>query len=75
MRILPALERELRADRRRQAGISLARVHRDALVFTTAKGGPQSRRNTLRAVHEAGDAAGLNQDGVEKIGVHDLRHR
>jgi integrase len=72
--MLPALERELREHRRRQAEINLARVHRDPLAFTTAKGGPQSRRNALRAVKLAGDAAGLNPGGVEPIGLHDLRH-
>jgi integrase len=28
----------------------------------------------LRAVHAAGDAAGLNGGGRERVGVHDLRH-
>jgi integrase len=28
----------------------------------------------LRAVYAAGDAAGLNGDGRERVGVHDLRH-
>jgi integrase len=28
----------------------------------------------LRAVYAAGDAAGLNGDGREPVGVHDLRH-
>ncbi|MGZ4397659.1 MAG: hypothetical protein ACXVZ1_04500 [Gaiellaceae bacterium] len=28
----------------------------------------------VRAVHEACDAAGLNGDGQEKVGLHDLRH-
>jgi integrase len=46
----------------------------DALVFVTGRGKPQSRRNALRAVHVAGDAAGLNGDGVEPVGLHDLRH-
>lgn len=35
---------------------------------------PQSRRNTLRAVHAAGDAAGLNGEGRQPVGLHDLRH-
>ena len=48
--------------------------HNDALVFTTSRGKPQSRRNALRAHHPAGDAAGLNGDGREKVGLHDLRH-
>jgi integrase len=30
--------------------------------------------NVLRAVYVAGDAAGLNGDGREPVGVHDLRH-
>jgi integrase len=72
--MLPALERELRAHRSRQASVDLRLVKRDALVFTTASGKPQSRRNALRAVHAAGDAAGLNGDGLEPVGLHDLRH-
>ena len=38
------------------------------------RGNPQSRRNALRAVHTAGEAAGLNGDGRERVGLHDLRH-
>jgi integrase len=38
------------------------------------RGRPQHRRNALRAVHGAGDAAGLNGDGREPVGLHDLRH-
>jgi integrase len=72
--MLPAVERELRAHRSRQAGVDLRLVKRDALVFTTTRGKPQSRRNALRAVHAAGDAAGLNDDGLEPVGLHDLRH-
>jgi integrase len=52
----------------------LRRLHRDALVFVTSAGKPQSRRNALRAVHAAGDAAGLNPEGRERVGLHDLRH-
>jgi integrase len=72
--MLPALRRELVAHRSRQAARSLARVRADELVFTTTRGQPQSRRNALRAVHLAGDAAGLNGDGLEPVGLHDLRH-
>ena len=74
MQAPPALVRELRAHRARQASRSLALVRSDALVFTTANGKPQSRRNALRAIHIAGDAAGLNGEGVRPIGLHDLRH-
>jgi integrase len=72
--MLPALVRELRAHRSRQAGVNLGLVKRDALVFTTSTRKPQSRRNALRALHAAGDAAGLNGDGLEPVGLHDLRH-
>lgn len=72
--LLPALTRELREHRTRQAGRDLRRVRSDELVFTTARGRPQSRRNALRALHKAGDAAGLNGKGREPVGLHDLRH-
>jgi integrase len=49
-------------------------VHRDSLVFVTARGKPQSGRNALRALHKAGDDAGLNGEGREPVGLHDLRH-
>jgi integrase len=72
--ILAPLAGELRAHRVRLAERSLARVHRDALVFTTSRGKPQGARNALRAVHAAGEAAGLNGDGRQLVGLHDLRH-
>jgi integrase len=72
--LLPALERELRAHRSRQSEIDLRLVRAPSLVFTTGQGKPQSRRNALRALHNAGDAADLNGDGVEPVGLHDLRH-
>jgi len=72
--MLPALVAELKAHRSRVAGRNLARMHTDALVFTTSRGKPQSRRNALRAVQTAATAAGLNGDGVEPVGLHDLRH-
>ena len=72
--LLPVLAAELRAHRSRVAGQSLARVRPDALVFTTSRGRPHGARNVLRAVYAAGDAAGLNGDGRERVGVHDLRH-
>jgi integrase len=61
------LVRELTAHRRR-VGLDLRRIQPDARLF------PRDRRNALRAVYAAGDAAGLNPDGVEKVGLHDLRH-
>jgi integrase len=71
--MLPILRRELLAHRSRQASRNLALVKPDALVFTTSGGKPQSRRNALRALHRAGDKAGLNGDGRERVGVQDLR--
>jgi integrase len=72
--LLPALERELRAHRSRQASRNLRFTHRDALVFSTTRGKPQSRRNVLRAVQHAGDEVGLNGEGRQTVGLHDLRH-
>jgi integrase len=74
--IIPPLLVELRAHRRRMASANVASVRRDALVFTTGRGRgrPQNARNCLRAVHEAGEAAKLNGDGREPVGLHDLRH-
>lgn len=71
--LVPALARELRAHKARQAECDLRLVHADALVFVTNTGKAQSRRNALRAVHVAGDAVGLNGDGREPVGLHDLR--
>lgn len=72
--LLPRLAAQLREHRSRVAGKSLTRVHPEAFVFTTSRGRPHGRRNVLRAVYAAGDAAGLNGEGRERVGVHDLRH-
>jgi integrase len=62
-----------RRHRVRQAERNLQWVRADALVFTTMRGKPQSRRNVLRALHNAGANLSLNGDGVEPVGLHDLR--
>jgi integrase len=72
--LLPVLARELREHRTRLASRGADRVSPNALVFTTSRGKPQSRRNAFRALHKAGEAAGLNGDGREPVGLHDLRH-
>ena len=72
--MLPRLARVLREHRSKQAGRDLRRIHADALVFQTTRGKPQSRRNALRAVYTAGDAAGLNTEDRKPVGLHDLRH-
>lgn len=72
--LLPVLARELRSHRARSARLGLRRAHAVALVFTTSRGRPQSRRNALRAIHKAGDAAGLNDvPGRKPVGLHDMR--
>jgi integrase len=72
--LLPALARELRAHRARQAAKSLALIHADVLVFQTRGGKSPGRRNVLRAVQTAAANAGLNPAGVQPLGLHDLRH-
>jgi integrase len=72
--LLPALATELRTHRQRQAGKAIDRIRPDALVFQTASGNPLHRRNVLRAVQRAARAAGLNGEGREPVGCHDLRH-
>jgi integrase len=74
LRLLPVLPRELAEHRVRQAQRNLQWVRPDALVFTTMRGKPQSRRNVLRALYTAGDKLGLNGEDVEPVGLHDLRH-
>ncbi len=44
------------------------------MVFSTARGKPQSRRNAVRAVQHTGDEVGLNGKGRRTVGLHDLRH-
>jgi integrase len=52
----------------------LAFVQPDALIFQTRTGKSPGRRNILRAVRTAATAAGLNPEGAEPVGLHDLRH-
>jgi integrase len=72
---LPLLAR-LKAHRQAQGAIGLHGIDQDALVFVTATGRPQSRRNALRAVNVASMHIGLwsEEDGREPVGLHDLRH-
>jgi hypothetical protein len=72
--LLPGLERELCEHRARLAGVDLRRVRDDQLVFTRSRGKPQSRRNALRTLQRAAARVGLNPEGSEPVGPHDLRH-
>jgi integrase len=72
--LLPPLADHLRAHRERHAEKGFERIRPDALVFQSASGRPQDRRNALRAVQVAAKAAGLNGEGREPVGCHDLRH-
>jgi integrase len=66
----------LKAHRQAQGAIGLRRLDPDALVFQTATGRPQGRRNALRAVNVASKYVGLwsEEDSREPVGLHDLRH-
>jgi integrase len=72
--LLPALARELCAHRARMGVKGLRFVQPEALVFQTRTGNSPGRRNILRAVQNAATASGLNPDGAEPVGLHDLRH-
>ena len=44
-------------------------------LFTSANGTPLNRNNVAkRGLDKAADSAGLNREGVPKLGFHDLRH-
>ena len=60
--------------RHRSLQSSLARLRSDALVFQTSNQRPLDRKDVLRSIYAAGDAAGLNPKGAKKVGCHDLRH-
>jgi integrase len=72
--LMPALADELRAHRERQAGQGFSRIASDARVFQTASGLSPGRRNVLRAVTNGAKRAGLQPEGAEPVGNHDLRH-
>jgi integrase len=58
-------------------GHSLAQANRcrtDRPQAVDGVSAPSRLRNALRALRAAGDAAGLNGDGLEPVGLHDLRH-
>jgi integrase len=72
--LAPAAARALKEWRSRQAGLDLGLVRRDALVFTTLNGRPQSQRNVHRAIVNAAEKAGLHTDpALPTVTTHDLR--
>ena len=72
--MVPALRRELLAYRARMAERNLALVRADALVFVTVRNTPYAYATMYRAMRAIGNRAGLNPEGAEPIGNHDLRH-
>jgi integrase len=72
--LLPHLATTLRTHRERQGRLGFTRIVQDALVFVTATGRPQHRRNALRAINVASERAGLVGKDQERVGCHDLRH-
>ena len=80
VRVLPALRRELKAHRSRQAARNIALVGPDALVFTTTSGKPQSRRtrsgrSTRPATPPASTARASSGSGCTTCGVRSSRSR
>jgi integrase len=67
--LLPALVRELRTHRARQAKLGIQLVRADALAFSTRTGKPHHQRSALRAVQTAAVLAKLGH-----VTAHDLRH-
>ena len=72
--MLPALAEELKAYRERQGERGFDRIGQNALVFQTRSGLSPLRRNLLRAITNGAKRAGLQPEGSEPVGVHDLRH-
>jgi integrase len=67
--LLPALVRELRTHRARQAELGIHLVRADALAFCTRTGKAHHQRSALRAIQNAALAANLGH-----VTAHDLRH-
>jgi integrase len=72
--LLPELSDELKAHRARLRTLGFDRIAPGALVFQTASGLSPGRRNVLRAITNAAKRAGLQPDGAQPVGAHDLRH-
>jgi integrase len=78
----PILATILREHRTKQGKRGVQFISADALVFPTFTGKPQSRRNALRAIANAGCRIGLSESAkasecpadAQPIGCHDLRH-
>lgn len=66
--IIAPLKAALLDYRKRHPGVGAT------LVFRTRNGMRLDRKDVLRSIYTAGDAAGLNPDGVRKVGCHSLRH-
>jgi integrase len=66
--MIAPLKAVLLAHRKRHSGVG------EALVFRTRNGQRLDRKDVLRSIYTAGDAAGLNPKGVRKVGCHSLRH-
>lgn len=78
--LLPQLAEVLAKHKTRMGKLGFDRIKPDALIFQTSNGTAFGRRNILRSVQAAGDAAKLNPkpvEGVEPtppVGCHDMRH-
>lgn len=76
--LMPEVLTRMREHRRTMAARGMQLVQRDKLAFVTLTGGPQHRRNVLRALQNAADRLGMNTDAngepIKKVDLHSLRH-
>ena len=72
--VLPALERELRAHRERQAVQGFDRIRPRALVFQTPPRTRPAAERASCAPDRARSNAGLGGTNQEPVGLHDLHH-
>lgn len=71
--LAPQLETMLR--NHRATAFERGQARRDCLVFATLTGAPINHRNaSARGLEKAADRAGLNREGLPRLGFHDLRH-
>jgi integrase len=68
------LKAVLLAHREIQGALGFDRIVADAFVFQTASGKQKDRHNALRAIASAAKRVGLQPEGAEPLGNHDLRH-
>jgi integrase len=81
LRVLPARQIDIAPEliamlrQRREEAFRQGHAKPEDYVFATQIGTPLSQRNTsARGLEKGADRAGLNRDGLPRLGFHDLRH-